>query len=906
MNEKWFALSIEDIEKKLKTNAASGLSVKAARSRCENKERPFFTVKRKSWDKLLLDILSDFFLIMLLFVAIFSLFFEGDSVIGSAMLILLAINIGASFFFYYRDRRGLDTMTEFFSPTARVVRGGKLYIADYRDVAIGDVIIVEPGDILGCDARIVHSDGLSVLMKLDKKREKLLDKYASGAVAENEVHAENMSNMLHAGSVVQKGSARAIVVATGEYTYLGAMTGGITELPSSELPEGLASLKKNFSKIGTLLLILTLPFCLFSLLFGHFTGGTIVLSEVISVVLAIGSTATLSRASNLFIGFYSRFIRRSALADDPCIIRSAAAFDKLSTVDYLFMLDGSITTDGILHFDSIATVEGDTDNFDLLGKSAISLCDMIALYSMARKNALSVSGSSQTGNIDIAIDEFMARSGADTEALRIRCKIHSFISSFDGKGSDRLQYFDKGEKREMIVSLSSDAIGNCSAALFAGVSNQLSAEGKETIKNNFEKYVNMGKRPIVFTINDGVSVCFAGMLLLREGVDDSIAKAVAGLRKNNVKIIAFSNCVGRAHVPEIPEILRRGSRVYAGDMLKRGLPITHEFGIYDEYCGFDAASIKELADLVKSKGKTLAVLGFSNYAEEAIEKADLFITCSPVKAGAFGHLDEEIRSLEIPGEQSSASCTQAVKASADILLMRPSENKGGLGPLAKAIEYCKVSYRNLKNFTVYLVIAHVMRIITIAFPMLLGNSTADARQLIFLSAILDFFAMMIFMNDTRRCTEEYRGIRAFFKEQNAYGIIRSNLKLSVCALVGSVLTLLLPTFFGLFSFFGGYVYRAEFTFMALLMMNLALLVCVYANDLRNVSGLRRFISDRWSIAALCVCVLFTLLCLLTPMGALFGIVRNPVFYFLLSFVPPIAFILCFFFTSVDKNKKEKM
>ena len=68
MNEKWFFMSVEQIEKKLKTNAASGLSPKAARSRCEaGREQPFFTVKKKRIDKLLIDLLSDFFLIMLHF-----------------------------------------------------------------------------------------------------------------------------------------------------------------------------------------------------------------------------------------------------------------------------------------------------------------------------------------------------------------------------------------------------------------------------------------------------------------------------------------------------------------------------------------------------------------------------------------------------------------------------------------------------------------------------------------------------------------------------------------------------------------------------------------------------------------------------------------------------------------------
>ena len=166
MNEKWFAMSVEEIENKLKTNAASGLSLKAARSRADlhKKDTPFFTVRKKRIDTILLEIFSDIFLILLTLLATLSLFFEGDVVIGSAILVVIAVNVGISFFIYFRDRRTLESMSDFFAPTARVIRGGKLYVLDYRDLTEGDVIMIEKGDILGCDARLVHSISLRVLM----------------------------------------------------------------------------------------------------------------------------------------------------------------------------------------------------------------------------------------------------------------------------------------------------------------------------------------------------------------------------------------------------------------------------------------------------------------------------------------------------------------------------------------------------------------------------------------------------------------------------------------------------------------------------------------------------------------------------------------------------------------------
>ena len=121
-------MSVEEIEKKLKTNAVLGLSLKAARSRAQlhKKDDPFFTVKKKRIDKILLELFSDIFLVLLVLLAVFTLFFEGDAVIGGAILIVIAINLLLSFFVYYRDRRTLESMADFFAPSARVIRGGKL------------------------------------------------------------------------------------------------------------------------------------------------------------------------------------------------------------------------------------------------------------------------------------------------------------------------------------------------------------------------------------------------------------------------------------------------------------------------------------------------------------------------------------------------------------------------------------------------------------------------------------------------------------------------------------------------------------------------------------------------------------------------------------------------------------
>ncbi|MBE6632557.1 MAG: cation-transporting P-type ATPase [Ruminococcaceae bacterium] len=907
MNEKWFSLTVEEIEKKLGTNAASGLSPKAASSRCEErtkKERrtPFFTVKKKSWDKLLFDIIRDCFLVLLLISSLMTLLFEGNYIIGSSMLLLCVINIAICFIMYFRDRRGMESMSDFFVPTARVIRGGKLYIADYRDVVEGDVIFVEKGDVLGCDARLIYSDGLSVIMKTDRKNEKTLQKYANGAVSENELHAENMSNMLHAGSVVQAGSGRAIVVATGEYTYLGAMTGGITEISSQEIPEGLSILKKRTSAIGMILLIAIIPFSIFSLLFANFTGGNILLSSVFTVILAFSASCMLSRLSNVFVGFFSRYIRKAALADNPCIMRSVGDFDKLASLDYLFVLDGSIATDGILHFETMITADGDANGFDKMGSSATMLRDMVGLYNIARTQVLST-GVRSNESLDIGISEFIKKSGVDTEALNIRCQIQSYLPEAGEDKRDLLVYTDKGEQMTLRITDAGNIIEECDCAIFGGAKKPITNDGRSILRRGFDSYAEKGRRMLVFVLCDGASKSFVGMVVLREGVDTYVDKAVKALKKSGVNIISFSNCIGR-YATEIPDALMSEKKVAAKDFIKYGLPVTHKFGEFEQYSYLDESMITELAQFVKSQNKTLGVLGFTDYASEAADIADVFITCASIRTGVFGRLDEEIRSLEIPGEQSSASCTQSVRSNADVLLMRPQGGRGGLEPLARVIEYCKAVYRNVSNYMTYLFCVQLMRLVAVLLPRLFGIPTLDARHMLFLGLIMDILAMLVFMGDTRRGDKTCRQVKEEFRSVGFKSFIMSNFKLVVSVAVGSVLTVLLPNIFSLIPLFGAYSYKAEFTFMSLALMQLLTLVCVYSKDLRDTKQNRRLFNSFVFIAQVALIVLFTALCLIfRPIGDFFGVVASPLPYFLLSFVPVLTMGVCYIVLQPSKKKK---
>lgn len=908
MNEKWFALPINEVEKKLKTNAASGLSLKAALSR-KGKDEPFFRIKKKNIGILIVDLFSDFFLLLLTLVAFFTLFFESGRIIGTAVIILILIELFLMFLLHFRDRRSLESLSSLFLPAARVIRGGKLYILDYKDVVVGDVIIIEKGDVIGVDARLVYSDNLKVTMSVDGKKEKILEKRANGHINPAELYAENMENMIHAGSTVEEGSGRAIVISTGEYTYLGSMTGGLVQNTEDALPDPLRALRKRFSKISMILLIALLPFCIISLLLGNL-GGTAILSQTLMLVLAFGATCRLSSFSPLYIAFFNKYIRKAAVSDNPCIIRSAYAFDKLADTDYIFVLDGSIATDGILHFEALETADGALKNLENITGSATELYNMISIYAQARNSAPSI-GVRSYGMIDVAVEELLNKTNFDREALKIRCTVNSYLAGVDNSIGDTVSYVEFGESKEMYVSTSSLSIEACELVYISGEIRSLSEEGIKSIKNSFYTDINSGKRPIVFISSVEGKKCFVGMLVLREGLDYATVHTVNEFRKNGINVIVFSNCHDRTDsAPQIPELLKSEKVASFIDFSRRDIPVTFEFGNYNEYSGFGEEDVFKLATLVKSEGKTLSVIGFSNYARKTIDIADVFISCAPIKTEARGHLGEEITALEVPGEENSASCLQTVKIDADVLLMRPKNGKGGLEPMMRVMEYCKIAYRNLNRFLIYLFCAQIMRFIAVMFPAFFGGATADSRHLVMLGMFFDLFALFLFMTNTRRAGVSVAGVKKMYTELKFRDVFAKYKDIILCSVFGGILIVLLPSIFGYFNLFGGYIYKDVYTYMALMFLQLLLVACVYMVDIRNKAGIKYLFTRKIFVAELLTFVLFTVLCfIVTPIGDLFGVELSFVtvtpFYFLLTLVPAAAFFVCYLVMAfVADTKKE--
>ena len=889
MNEKWFLNDISQIEKKLKTNAASGLSRKAARSAFRAKSHVYgklFLHPRKSIFIMLKELLSDFALILLLLCAVLALLFD-ELHLGATTLVLCLASIFISFIFYYRSQRSMEQVDMYFMPTAKVIRGGKLYKISFDNVVPGDVILLEKGDVVCGDARLVLSDNLSVAMRVSEAEYVPLKKQSNAMVSDSENNPRNFTNVLHAGSIITDGSARAIVYATGKYTYLGAKTGGIYEKHSDNVPKELKRLRSICSKISMISMLCVLPFCIISLLFSNVRGGTVTLSASFLTALAVCTSAMTQLCYTLCRSFFVHKIKSLANAKTPVALRSTDALDKIRNLTHLFMLDGCALTDGVLHFDSAFTGEGEAIDIRRPNKVSQYLIELAAIYNIADTESLSM-GISEPEKFKQGLDELINEANVDINALKIRCPIKSYIQKATADSVSKVFFSDMGREGVLSVTTNIDIISQCKTVLTTDGPRPFSAFAMDRIKHTLGYNDMRGKQVLLFTVSAQQNQlrdsdkCFVGAIALSEGIDPTASKAIAALKANGVKVISFADSKDNLG-PDIPESAYGSVRISKDELIKRKLPLTYKFGEIDTYFGFDSDDIATLVKHSQTSGGSVAVLSFSDYAINAINASDVFITCAPIINVFSAKSEKELFELESMGRGSSEACEQSLKRQADVLFPRPSRAAGGIKALNTVFVATNRALHNLSDFLRYLLVVQIVRIVCVAFPMLFGSSILDARHILLYSLICDIPMLLILsLRSVPRHKTQKINLGTLNKE------ISFNKIMLISAIALSLFTIFLPEVISFIGIFGPHLYAVEYMFCAVLWIHIATMILVFTQDKKDP---RVLIKDKLCVQYLAfVLILMILIAVISPLGLFIDWISLPVAYFIATLIPAAALL----------------
>ena len=172
----------------------------------------------------------------------------GDWMDAGVILAIVVLNAGLGFVQEGKAERAIQALANLTSPRARVLRDGRVRVAAASDVVPGDVLLLEPGDVVAADARLLETVSLRTQEAALTGESAPVEKRAEDLV-EPRAPLGDRRTMVYAGTVVAAGHARGIVTATGMGTEFGRIAGLLAEQEPEPTP-----MQRRLQELGRVVL----------------------------------------------------------------------------------------------------------------------------------------------------------------------------------------------------------------------------------------------------------------------------------------------------------------------------------------------------------------------------------------------------------------------------------------------------------------------------------------------------------------------------------------------------------------------------------------------------------------------------------------------------------------------------
>ncbi len=317
--------SANDIFKELKVGD-EGLKASEVKKRQEQYGLNQISAQETKWWQILGRQFKSPFIFILIFAAALAIFM-GEAIDGIMIFGFIIINAVLGFIQEYHSEKSLKMLKQFVVARARVKRDGKDMIVDSKDLVVGDIVMVETGDIIPADLRFVSANDLSVnesnlsgesvpIVKNNKELKKAV-KEINGA-----------DNLGFSGTAVVSGKGIGVVIAIGKNTVMGEVAKLTVETKrESEFEKGIAKFSRFILRM--ILVILVFLFVANIVIKGGETdiGNLILFSialavSVIPEALPVVTTLSLSRGA-------------LRLARDKVVVKRLSAVEDLGSIEVL-------------------------------------------------------------------------------------------------------------------------------------------------------------------------------------------------------------------------------------------------------------------------------------------------------------------------------------------------------------------------------------------------------------------------------------------------------------------------------------------------------------------------------------------------------------------------------------------
>ncbi|MCK4326853.1 MAG: calcium-translocating P-type ATPase, PMCA-type [Candidatus Diapherotrites archaeon] len=715
----YHAQSAKAVMSSLKTTE-KGLSNAEARKRLEKYgKNEFAKHHRVSIPEIFLGQFKSFIVLILLAAVVISAALGQliDTIVISAIVIF---NAAFGTIQEYRAEKAMEALESMAAPHAVVIRGGKEKVIPASELVPGDIIVLETGDSVPADARIIQKMNLKCQESALTGESVPEDKSASHAA--KDAHLAERTSMVYMHTTVAYGHARAVVTATGMQTEMGRIAHFIKGIQDVETP-----MQRRLDELGKKLGLVILVICglLFvleiiespeilahflafrgdlSLLFAQLAGTEIVELFLVAVSLAVSAipeglpaVVTITLAVGL-----QRMAKRNAVVRKLPAVETLGSTTVICTDKTGTLTRNEMTVTKVFVNNEVVDVSG--TGYEPTGKFSKTSAELKRLLEIGV----------HCNNADLVHDDSWGIIGDPTEGclltLAAKGGVHESLHCIDELAFD--------SKRKRMTTLHRAAGGTvafmkgapesvlsvCTHALVNGKTVKLSARDKQRIMKQNNDFASSALRVLAFAYRDlpekfskkdaESKMVFVGLAGMIDPPRPEAKSAIARARQAGIRVVMITGdneLTARAIATKLG-LAGEEEGVVTGRELDRlgdkALPTI--VGRTTIYARVSPEHKLKIVRAMQAQGEVVAVTGDGVNDAPALKTADIGIA------------------MGITG-------TDVSKEASDIILADDN-----FASIVAAVEEGRCIYGNIRNFIKYLLSANCDEIIVVAGAALVG------------------------------------------------------------------------------------------------------------------------------------------------------------------------------------------
>jgi Ca2+-transporting ATPase len=719
----WHALSVQEALSAQATDATAGLSQTAVADRQNRYGFNRLTEKPPSpaWYLLLSQFKSSLILVLIFAAAVSAVM--GDVTDGAVILVVVTINALLGFYQEYQAEKSLTALKNMLGLQAAVRRDGQTVQLPADQLVPGDIVILEAGDKIPADGRIIFCHTLEVDESALTGESMPVAKHQQEFELPDIPLAERC-NMLYMNNAITRGRAEMVVTATGMNTEIGKLAGLLAEAKDGDTP-----LQIQLDSLGKRLALIALAIIAMLFMMALWRGDPLIQTAFTAIALAVAAipeglpaVVTVTLALGMHRMARQRAIVKRLAAVETLGCTSVICTDKTGTLTV-----NQMTARSIFHNGRSYKVSGEGYELDgailPVGESGetVDLADL--LRPMALCNNSYFQGKQSVGDpMERALLVLAAKGGIDKEQAALQLPRiaeipfdagHKYMATFHQQG-DQINIFIKGAP-EILLKLCSSAV--------AGNGNSLPIKQDELLAEN-QNMASTGLRVL-------------GLAVRTIPVGDYQAESDLF---QYIQELTFVGLVGlmdppRAEARKAINLCRQAGievKMITGDQKVTAAAIARELGLAGEVIeGKELAEMDD--DALAARINDIAI--FARTApEQKVRIIKALKTDGHIVAMTGDGVNDApaLKSADI-GIAMGITGTDVAKEAASMIL-----TDDNFATIVKAVQEGRGIYDNMVKFVRFQLSTNIGAILTVAGSQLLGMPVPfSAVQLLWINIIMD-------------------------------------------------------------------------------------------------------------------------------------------------------------------------